>query len=112
MYYTVLRTETSCDRIYRMRVAMGLKPLKADGGPEAREAKERAAGKAHEEERRKKIEAASLRERIETCVTAHSHVSMSSSSNFQCFLPVAGKAQEEERRKETEAVELRERIET
>jgi hypothetical protein len=50
-----------------MRVAMGLKPLKVEGGKtEEREAKERAAGKAREEERRKKTEAAELRERIET----------------------------------------------
>lgn len=50
-----------------MRVAMGLKPLKVEGGTtEEREAKERAAGKAREDERRKKTEAAELRERIET----------------------------------------------
>lgn len=52
-----------------MRIAMGLKPLQVEGGgAEAREAKERAAGKAREEERRKKTEAAELRERIETYV--------------------------------------------
>ena len=46
---------------------MGLKPLKVEGGTtEEREAKERAAGKAREDERRKKTEAAELRERIET----------------------------------------------
>lgn len=46
---------------------MGLKPLKVEGGTtEEREAKERAAGKAREEERRRKTEAAELRERIET----------------------------------------------
>jgi len=50
-----------------MRVAMGLKPLQSEGKTEAREAKERAAGKERTEAAEKKIKAEELRQRIERC---------------------------------------------
>lgn len=51
----------------RMRVAMGLKPLKVGGGPsatEAREAKEVAAGKKRVADREREASAKAHRERI------------------------------------------------
>ena len=48
---------------------MGLKPLAADGGAAAREAKERAAGRARTEAATKKADEDELRQRLKRCAS-------------------------------------------